>query len=64
MNMSGKRIRSMKREVREKLFDLQKKYIKLETKLMFETDSNTKRVFRDQLKQLDKKRWEILHNND
>lgn len=64
MNMSGKRIRSMKREVREKLFDLQKKYIKLETKLMFETDSNTKRVFRDQIKQLDKKRWEILHNND
>lgn len=64
MNMTGKRIRSMDRETRTKLFDLQKKYINLETKLLFENDGNTKKVLKNQLKELDKKRWEILNNHD
>ena len=64
MNVAGSQIKSLQADKRKKLFDLQKKYINVETKLMFERDKNTKRDLSNQLKELSKKRWEIINTND
>lgn len=65
MVVSTKRIRSaldsMDPKERTKLFDLQKKYISVEAKLMFERDRNTRFQLKTKLQELDKKRWELLH---
>lgn len=44
-----------------KLFSLQKKYIQVETKLMFERDRGTRFQLSKQLKELSEQRREITH---
>lgn len=60
MHPFTKKIKELSSSDKKLLFDLQQKYIEIESKLLFERDSKAKVALRNQLKELDKKRREIL----
>lgn len=64
MHPFTKKIKELSSSDKKLLFDLQQKYIGIETKLLFERDRQSKSLLRNQLKELAKKRREILKANN
>lgn len=61
MKVTYEKLSGLHPEKRKKLFSIQKEYITIETKVMFERDRNTRSILRKELKELDKQRKAILN---
>lgn len=57
-------VRSLEPSKRKQLFIIQKKYISIETKLMFERDRNTKLQLKAELKELNAERLKIIQEEN